>query len=69
MILAVYHLGSLQQSQRASVDAPQKSDGEREGERRALEQPFKTVADLAASKIVYPITLRGLPAILAEQQF
>lgn len=68
VIVAVYHLGALQQTKRASDDAPQRSDTELQAERDALEQHFKTVAALTAAKILYPITLRELLEIISEQQ-
>lgn len=67
VIVAVYHLGSLQKS-KGDPDNPAKSDSQLQMERATLENHFKTVADLAAAKIVYPITLRSLLAILSEQQ-
>jgi hypothetical protein len=67
VIVAVYHLGALQNADRASA-ANGRSDTEIQKEREALEQNFKTVADLTAAKVLYPITLRGLLAIISEQQ-
>jgi hypothetical protein len=68
VIVAVYHLGGLQPSKRSSNDSPPRSEGELQAERVALEQHFKTVADLTAAKTLYPITLRELLAIISEQQ-
>lgn len=68
VIVAVYHLGALQQLKRGSGDAQPRSDAELQSERRTLEQHFKTVADLTAAKVLYPITLRELLAILSEHQ-
>ena len=67
VIVAVYHLGSLQKGN-GDTDHPAKSDAQLQTERDTLEQHFKTVADLAAAKIVYPVTLRQLLAIIAELQ-
>jgi hypothetical protein len=67
VIVAVYHLNSLQKTE-GSPDNPAKSDAQFQEERDALEKHFKTVAELAAAKIVYPITLRDLLAIIAELQ-
>ena len=69
VIVAVYHLGALQRldNESKSSGAP-KSDAELRAERGALEREFKTVADLAAAKVIYPITLRELLAIVSEQQ-
>lgn len=66
VIVAVYHLGALQQTKRATPDAPQRSDAELEAERQTLERHFKKVADLTAAKVLYPITLRELLAIVSE---
>lgn len=66
VIVAVYHLGSLQKT-KGDSDNPAKSDAQLQTERATLEKHFKTVADLAAAKIIYPITLRELLAVLSEQ--
>ena len=66
VIVAVYHLGALQQTTRGNQIA--RSEAELEAERNLLELHFKTVAELADSKILYPITLRDLLAIIAAQQ-
>jgi len=68
VIMAVYHLGALQRAKRYPNEPPQHSDSELQAERVALEQQFNTVAELTASKILYPITLRDLLAIISEQQ-
>jgi len=68
VIVAVYHLGALQKSKGGSGDSPPPSEEQLESERRALEQHFKTVANLTAAKVLYPITLRELLAIIVEQQ-
>lgn len=68
VIVAVYHLAALQQLKGGSGDAPLRSDAELQSERLTLEQHFKTVADLTAAKVLYPITLRELLAILSERQ-
>jgi hypothetical protein len=67
VIVAVYHLGALQTADSQSVKTP-KSDAELRAERETLERQFKTVADLAAAKVLYPITLRELLAIISDQQ-
>lgn len=67
VIVSVYHLGSLQKRQ-ATKDQPAKSEAELQTERDTLEKHFKTVAELAAAKVVYPITLRDLLEILSEAQ-
>jgi len=67
VIVAVYHLGSLQKS-KGDPDNPAKSEAQLQTERATLENHFKTVADLAAAKIIYPITLRGLLEIILETQ-
>ena len=68
VIVAVYHLGALQKSKAIYEDTPRKSNTELEDERRMLELHFKTVADLTAAKLLYPITLRELLKIIAEQR-
>jgi len=67
VIVAVYHLNSLQKTE-GNPDNPAKSDAQLQAERDTLEKHFKTVAELAAAKIIYPITLRELLAIIAELQ-
>ena len=67
VIVSVYHLGALQPADRNSTKAG-RPDSEIQAEREALEQHFKTVANLAEQKILYPITLRALLAIISEQQ-
>jgi hypothetical protein len=67
VIVAVYHLGALQNADRSPA-AGKRSDAEVQAEREALEQHFKTVAELTAAKVLYPITLRDLLAIISEQQ-
>ena len=67
VIVAVYHLGALQKTKGEAGNAP-RSDAELRAERETLEQQFKKAADLAAAKVLYPITLRELLAIIAEQQ-
>ena len=66
VIVAVYHLGALQRTKRAIEEGTQRSDAELQAERDALEQHFRTVADLTAAKILYPITLRELLSIIPE---
>ena len=68
VIVAVYHLGGLQQTKHVSEDGSQRTEGELQTERQTLEQHFKTVADLTAAKVLYPITLRGLLEIISAQQ-
>ena len=67
VIVAVYHLGALQKTKSESAKPP-RSDAELRAERETLEQQFKTVAELTAAKVLYPITLRDLLAIISEQQ-
>ena len=67
VIVAVYHLGALQKTKSEAGDAP-RSEAELRAERETLEQQFKTAANLAAAKVLYPITLRELLAIITEQQ-
>jgi len=67
VIVAVYHLNALQKTE-GYPDNPAKSDAQLQTERDTLEKHFKTVAELAAAKIVYPITLRDLLAIIAGLQ-
>lgn len=67
VIVAVYHLGSLQTGA-GDPDHPAKSESVLQTERETLEQHFKTVAELTAAKIIYPITLRDLLAIISEFQ-
>lgn len=67
VIVSVYHLGSLQKGQ-ATTEHPAKSDAQLQSERDTLEKHFKTVAELAAAKVVYPITLRDLLEIISEMQ-
>jgi len=67
VIVSVYHLGSLQKGQ-ASTEHPAKSDTQLQTERDTLENHFKTVAELAAAKVVYPITLRDLLEIISQMQ-
>jgi hypothetical protein len=61
VIMSVYHLNGLQAD---SEEARAKA----QAERGVLESHFQTVADLASKKILYPVTLRQLIAIIAEQQ-
>lgn len=67
VIVSVYHLGSLQRG-RGTTEHPAKTDAQFQTERDTLEKHFKTVAELAAAKVVYPITLRDLLEILSEAQ-
>ena len=67
VIVAVYHLGALQNPDSASA-AARRSAAEVQAEREALEQHFKSVAELTEAKVLYPITLRDLLAIISEQQ-
>ena len=60
VIVAVYHLGALQQTAGSEADINK--------QREALEEHFKNVAELASRTIVYPITLRALLEIMSEQQ-
>ena len=59
VIMSVYHLGSLQPEQSEADDRIQ-------NERHVLESHFKTVADLVSKKVLYPVTIRQLLAILSE---
>ena len=67
VIVSVYHLGALQPADGSSSKAA-RPQNEIQTEREALEQHFKTVANLAEQKILYPITLRDLLAIISTQQ-
>jgi hypothetical protein len=67
VIVAVYHLGSLQKTA-GTQENPAKSDAQLQTERDTLERHFKNVADLAAARVIYPITLRGLLEIISEMQ-
>jgi hypothetical protein len=66
VIVAVYHLGSLQRTKRALEEGTERSEPDLQAERDALEQHFRTVAELTAAKILYPITLRELLGIISE---
>jgi hypothetical protein len=66
VIVSVYHLGALQKTSNQSEKS--RSETELQIEREMLAQHFKTVADLAAARVVYPITIRQLLAIISEQQ-
>ena len=68
VIVAVYHLGGLQQTKHASDDGTQRTDAGLQTERQTLEQHFKTVADLTAARVLYPITLRELLEVISAQQ-
>jgi hypothetical protein len=61
VIVSVYHLGSLQPE---SADASARI----QDERVALENHLAMVADLATKKVLYPITLRQMLAILSERE-
>jgi len=65
VIVAVYHLGGLQKTKHAIEDGSQRPDAELESEREKLDQHFRGVADLTAAKVLYPITLRELLAIIS----
>jgi len=65
VIVSVYHLGGLQKTKRAIEERIQRSDSELEAEREKLEQHFRNVADLTAAKVLYPMTLRELLAIIS----
>jgi hypothetical protein len=67
VIVSVYHLNSLQTTE-GYPDNPAKSDAQLQTERDTLERHFETVAELAAAKIIYPITLRELLEIISEMQ-
>ena len=67
VIVVVYHLAALQRSTRAPDDL-NRSEADLQKEREALEMHFKTVADLTAAKVLYPVTLRELLATISEQQ-
>lgn len=60
VIVSVYHLGTLQ----ADSDEP---GGKVQDKQAALEKHFETVAELVAKKILYPVTLRQMLAILSEK--
>lgn len=59
VIVSVYHLATLQ------ADSAEPG-GTVEDKRAALEKHFQTVADLVAKKVLYPVTLRRMLAILSE---
>lgn len=59
VIVSVYHLGSLQ------AESPEAS-AKLQDERVALEGHLAMVAGLVAKKVVYPVTLRQMLAILSE---
>lgn len=65
VIVSVYHLGGLQKTKHAIEDGSQRPDAELESEREKLEQHFRNVSDLTAAKVLYPITLRELLAIIS----
>lgn len=67
VIVSVYHLGSLQKGP-GTTEHPAKTVAQLQTERDTLEKHFKTVAELAAAKVVYPITLRDLLEIISEMQ-
>jgi hypothetical protein len=60
VIVSVYHLATLE----ADSDEP---GGKVLDNRAALEKHFETVAELVAKKILYPVTLRQMLAILSER--
>jgi hypothetical protein len=68
VIVAVYHLAGLQKTTRANAEGMVRSDQELQAERAALERHFGNVARLAASKVLYPITLRELLGIISERE-
>jgi hypothetical protein len=77
VIVSVFHLNFLQKTEgylnslqktEGYPDNPAKSDAQLQTERDTLEKHFKTVAELAAAKITYPITLRELLEIISEMQ-
>ena len=65
VIVSVYHLGGLQKTKHAIEDGSQRQDADLESEREKLERHFRNVADLTAAKVLYPITLRELLAIIS----
>lgn len=70
VIVSVYHLGALQKfdyTDERQAD-PTRSSEEIQKQRDALERHFRTVGDLISRKILYPIKLRELLAIITEQQ-
>jgi hypothetical protein len=71
VIMSVYHLCNLHESREDSGSLepdPKALAVQGNKAREGLESHFKMVADLAAKKILYPITLRELLSIIWEQE-
>ncbi|MGH9762712.1 MAG: hypothetical protein ACREAC_17965, partial [Blastocatellia bacterium] len=72
VILSVYHLAALQETQRASQatagSSPEQLKASIQQERERLEEHFKEIADMRARKVLYPITLRQLLAEISDQR-
>ncbi|HXG91325.1 MAG TPA: hypothetical protein VNN73_03025 [Blastocatellia bacterium] len=70
VIVSVFHLSALQKidSNGEQQTNRQQSSEELQKQREALARHFQTVADLVSRKILYPITLRELIAVISEQQ-
>ncbi|MFL6213287.1 MAG: hypothetical protein ACJ74J_05260 [Blastocatellia bacterium] len=71
VIVSVYHLGALQKTSTRSDDNEQSlaasAEMDIQQQRAALERHFQLLAELRAQKIIYPITLRALLALIAQQ--
>ena len=71
VIVSVYHLGALQKTNQPSDDAERQAvsrpQADIQKEREALERHFQRLAELRAQKIIYPITLRELLALLSQR--
>ena len=72
VIVSVYHLGALRGPTNGSEgdegEHPTRSNANAQRDREALERHFETVAELRAKKVLYPITLRELLPIIADQK-
>lgn len=67
IIVSVYHLSALQKT-KADAAKPPRSEADLQLERETLARHFKTVADLTAARVLYPITIRDLLTIISDQQ-
>ncbi|MEN3335173.1 MAG: hypothetical protein V7641_4538 [Blastocatellia bacterium] len=71
VIVSVYHLGALQKTTGSSGDDDQPATSRQEAgiqeQREALDRHFQLLAELRDQKIVYPITLRELLALIHRQ--
>ncbi|HJQ22511.1 MAG TPA: hypothetical protein VKA60_01260 [Blastocatellia bacterium] len=71
VIVSVYHLSGLQKTADHAAEAEaQPGPGQQsiEQQRDALERHFQLLAELRAQKIIYPITLRELLALVAGDE-